>query len=82
MESLYLRFADDGEAREVLRDYFVENAWRLASHEHALHVVGVIFDDTGVALEGFHINLQLKTYDGTSFEAWRVHPDSPRVVWA
>lgn len=76
MIGLMLRFESEPEAREVLSQFLFEGEWALASHAHALDPIGPIDGD------GFHINLQLATYDGASLEAWRVYPASPKRVWA
>ena len=44
--TIYLRFENEEQAKEVLSDYFdVDYGWNTASITHALDPVGIIYND-------------------------------------
>ena len=69
MQTKYLKFDSEAQAKEILAEYITEGEWQIASHTHAIDLVGIIHKPTGVklqgedgeypemeALEGYHIN--------------------------
>jgi hypothetical protein len=67
----YLKFTSEADAIAALADYRSDDGWIVASHDHAIDVVGTIHKPTGnmltdsdgmqypemAPLDGFHINL-------------------------
>jgi len=54
--TIFLRFADEAEARKVMQDFLGKTddgveVWRQASHEWALDLVGTVYKSTGKQLE-------------------------------
>jgi hypothetical protein len=79
MIDYYLKFKDEAEANEVLKDY-----------TGYIDVIGTIYKPTGLSdsdgnpimvdLEGWHVNLRC---DETSeFDVYLVYPQQPTRVWA
>ena len=91
--TIYLRFENEEQAKEVLSDYFdVEYGWNTASITHALDPIGVIYNDDAVlgedgnvitdatAKSGWHVNFigELDPY----ILAYEAFPNSPRRIFA
>ena len=70
MQTVYLKFDSEAQAKDILSDFITEEGeWQIASHTHAIDLVGVIHKPTGnmlqgedgeypemEALDGYHIN--------------------------
>lgn len=65
----FLKFDSEEQAIEVLAKYRNEDQWQLASHDHALDIIGTIYKQTGetqetemgsvpvmAPIDGFHVN--------------------------
>ena len=91
--TIYLRFENEEQAKEVLSDYYdVDYGWITASITHALDPVGVIYNDDAMlgedgnvitdatAKSGWHVNFigELDPY----ILAYEAFPNSPRRIFA
>ena len=95
MQAYFLKFADEAEAMANLAEYRVEGQWQTASVDHALDVVGTIYQPTGIvitnedgesypkmaALDGFHVNLAIAQLP-ESLQPFVVTPNHPARVFA
>lgn len=82
MIDLMLRFADEDEAAAVLAAYRADGQWLLASHEHALDVIGPVVS-VDASDPRFHLNLRLLAGDAPAgLKAHIVNPAQPARVWA
>ena len=95
MQTFFLKFADEAEAIEQLAAYRTEDQWQTASVDHALDVVGAIYQPTGIvitnddgesypemaALDGFHVNLAIAELP-ESLAPFVVTPSQPARVFA
>ena len=53
MQTVYLKFDSEAQAKEVLAEYITEEGeWQIASHTHAIDLVGIIHKPTGTMLQG------------------------------
>ena len=96
MIDLYLKFADEAQAKSVLYtetpatldDDGVTVSEALFKPNYAnIDVLGVIYDmadaENHVALDGWHVNVRLVDgEDGSALEPFAVIPTQPRRVWA
>lgn len=95
MQTFFLKFADEAEAIEQLAVYRIEDQWQTASVDHALDVVGTIYQPTGetrtdedgnpypviAAPDGFHVNLAIAGLP-ESLAPFAVTPSHPARVFA
>jgi hypothetical protein len=94
MQTVYLKFDSEAKAKEVLAEYITEEGeWQIASHTHAIDLVGIIHKPTGVMLQGedgeylemaqldgYHINFLGELPEVA--QPYIVTPSSPSRVFA
>jgi hypothetical protein len=95
MNSYYLKFIDEADARACLADFITEEGeWMHASPIHAMDVIGTVYKPTGESqeddagnlvpvlapLEGFHVNF-IGTLSNHLLSKV-VTPNNPVRVWA
>lgn len=95
MQTFFLKFADEAEAMVNLADYRSDEGWIQASVDHALDVVGTIYQPTGIVitndegesypemapLDGFHVNLAIAQLP-EALAPFVVTPSHPARVFA
>lgn len=82
MIDIFLRAPDEETLLAALQEAGLAGE---ASTQHALDLIGVLHDDEGEALEGFHANLRLLeplTLPDALADLVIDTPNTPRRVWA
>lgn len=83
MKDYFLRFADETEAKSVMKDFIYTDEdgehWMLGGHQYALWPVQEI-----PGKDGWHINLRVidPELDVLALEQYSVNPKQPVCVWA
>jgi hypothetical protein len=94
MQTVYLKFDSEAQAKEILSDFLNEEGeWQIARHTHAIDLVGIIHKPTGnmlqgedgeypemEQLEGYHINFLGELPEVA--QPYSVTPSSPSRVFA